>query len=151
MTTLWVALEAAGCYLRPIRTLLHVHCGCCLVVLMCFTAGCGTILQGTKQTIRLTSDPTGADVLDEGRKLSVTTPTEVELSRGASHKLCFNKQGYKSVTVPMRRQPIFMWWFFDAFSLGVGNLIDATTGALFEIRPESVHVILEPIEEMQPK
>lgn len=144
------SLEAAGHYLRPIRTFPLMHFGCCLVALTCFTTGCGTIMQGTKQTIRLTSDPAGAEVLDNGRMLFVTTPTEVEMSRASSHKLCFNKPGYNPVTVPMIRRPIFKWWLLDSFSLGIGNLIDAATGALFEIRPRNVHVILEPIEEMRP-
>lgn len=122
-----------------------------LAVLVCCSTGCGTVFQGTKQTVRLTSDPSGAEVVDGKRGLVGVTPIEAELSRGVGHKLTFNKPGYSSVTVPMTRHAIFMWWALDSLSLGVGNLIDAATGALFEIRPKKVHVVLDPEGQVPPK
>lgn len=115
-----------------------------LVFLMLALTGCGTLFGGRTQNIELTSDPSNAQVTDTDTGLTFNTPVTVSLEKSRSHSLEFSKEGYKTEVVPLRREARFLWWFLDAFSLGVGNLIDAATGGLFDIKPEHVHVALDP-------
>ncbi|WP_155931131.1 hypothetical protein [Methylomonas sp. 11b] len=106
--------------------------------------GCGTLFGGLTQDIKLTSDPPNAQVIDTDTGVKYNTPVIVSLEKSISHSLEFSKEGYKTEVVPLRREVRFVWWFLDAFSLGVGNLIDAASGGLFDIKPEQVHVALDP-------
>lgn len=123
----------------------HTLAASCCAALTCFTLGCATVIHGGHQKIQLSTDPPGAAVQDKGKTIAMATPVEVVLSRGSSHKLCFTKQGYRPVIVPLFQQYQARWLFLDVITLGVGHLIDIATGALYEIRPEYVHVILEPL------
>ena len=116
------------------------------VILMLALNGCGTIFGGLSQDVKLSSDPSNAQVIDSGTGMKYSTPATVSLQRSSSHSLEFSKEGYKTEVVPLRREARFLWWFLDAFSLGVGNLIDAATGGLFDIIPDKVHVALDPVK-----
>ena len=116
------------------------------VIIMSALNGCGTVFGGLSQDVKLSSDPSNAQVLDSGTGLKYNTPVTVSLKKGRSHSLEFSKEGYKKEVVPLRREARFLWWFLDAFSLGIGNLIDAATGGLFDIIPDKVHVALDPVK-----
>jgi len=115
------------------------------IIMMLALNGCGTVFGGLSQDVKLSSDPSNAQVIDTRTGLKYTTPAIVSLQKGSSHSLEFTKKGYKKETVPLRREARFLWWFLDAFSLGLGNLIDAATGGLFDIKPNQIHVALDPI------
>ena len=91
----------------------------------------------------LTSDPAGAVVIDQVTGEHYITPTTAVLRKSSSHTLRFEKEGYQPMIVPLHREARFLWWFLDAWSLGVGNLIDAVTGGLYQIRPTSIHAVME--------
>lgn len=133
-----------GCLRSPV--LACASAASCCAVLMWFTLGCATIIHGRHQEMQLSTDPPGATVQDKGKTIALATPAEVVLSRGSSHKLCFTKEGYRPVTVPMFQQFQARWLFLDVVTLGLGHLVDMGTGALYEIRPSTVHLVLEPIE-----
>lgn len=120
----------------------------CLAALLAVTmtlSGCGTVFGGLSQDIKLSSDPSNAQVLDTVTGVTYSTPGTALLEKSSSHILEFSKAGYKTEVVPLRREARFLWWFLDAFSLGAGNLIDAATGGLFDIKPDQVHITLDPI------
>jgi hypothetical protein len=118
-----------------------------LAVIMMFALnGCGTVFGGLSQDVKLSSDPPNAQVIDTGTGLRYSTPVTVSLKKSSSHSLEFSKDGYKTEVVPLRREARFLWWFLDAFSLGLGNLIDAATGGLFDIQPDQVHIALDPVK-----
>ena len=118
-------------------------------ILLLALNGCGTVFGGVSQDVKLSSDPSNAQVLDSATGLKYSTPATVSLKKSSSHSLEFSKEGYKTEVVPLRRDARFLWWFLDAFSLGLGNLIDAATGGLFDIKPDQVHVALDPIKNSQ--
>ena len=115
-----------------------------LLGLLPHLTGCATIFRGTKQTVTVTSDPSEASVVDQPSGNTFTTPATVKLARGQYHTLHVNKAGYQPQQAPMRREASVGFWVADAFTLGIGNIIDAATGALFSIKPARVHVVLEP-------
>jgi len=117
-----------------------------VTVMILVLNGCGTVFGGLSQDVKLSSDPSNVQVIDSVTGLKYNTPTTVSLQKNSSHSLKFSKEGYKTEVVALRREARFLWWFLDAFSLGLGNLIDAATGGLFDIKPNQVHVALDPIK-----
>lgn len=113
-----------------------------LIILAC--NGCGTIFGGLSQDVKLSSDPPGAQVFDRATGLKYSTPSTISLTKSSEHSLVFSKEGYKNEIVPLWREARFLWWFLDAFTLGVANVIDAATGGLYDIKPEQIHVALDP-------
>jgi hypothetical protein len=120
-----------------------------LVTTLLALAGCATVVRGTKQRVNVTSDPSAVDVIDQPSGYAFTTPSTVEMSRGQYHTLHFRKAGYEPQQVPMRREASLGFWIADAFTLGIGNLIDFATGAMFQIKPATVYAVLEPEPETQ--
>ena len=125
-------------------TLRRVGRGLLLVALPTL-AGCATILRGTNQAVTVTSDPPGADVTDQPSGDTFTTPATVKLSRAQYHTLHARKSGYKPQQLPMRREASVGYWFADGLgTLFIGTAIDFGTGAIFNIKPRTVHLVLEP-------
>lgn len=106
--------------------------------------GCGTIFGGLNQDIKLSSDPPGVQVLDSATGLKYSTPSTISFSKGSEHSLVFSKEGYKNEIVPLWREARFLWWFLDTFTLGIANGFDAVTGGLYDIKPDQIHVALDP-------
>jgi hypothetical protein len=107
--------------------------------------GCATILRGTKQTVTITSDPSEADVIDQPSGTAFVTPATVKLSRGQYHTLHARKAGYADQQLPMRREVSVGYWIADGLgTLFIGTAIDFGTGAIFHIKPRTVHLVLEP-------
>jgi hypothetical protein len=105
---------------------------------------CATIMYGTHQNIRFNSIPAGATVRVEGYP-EIVTPGEIELWRKRSCVAVIQKEGYREVRVPISVD-------FNHFALtniltgGIpGVMIDAFDGAMGELKPESVDVVLEPL------
>lgn len=123
-------------------------------------AGCATMFQGRQQEVVVTTEPTPAQVtvlagessssVDSGGETYPTkpgNPLALTLSRGSSYRLVVSKEGYQTQTVNIGREVPFKWWLLDAFSLGLGTIVDALTGALFDLKPTLVHTVLEPLPE----
>ena len=105
--------------------------------------GCATMFGSTSQKVFVTSDPIGAIVVDSATGESFVCPVVIIMSKRESHTLTFRKEGYRQVDFSLRREASVKWWVIDAFTLGIGNIVDATTGALFDIAPPKVYVVLE--------
>jgi hypothetical protein len=67
--------------------------GCVVLALTTASAGCASIVNGTKQKVSFSSDPPGASVIVDGTEMG-TTPTEVELARDRKHSVRIEKAGY---------------------------------------------------------
>jgi hypothetical protein len=84
-----------------------------LLMLLVACAGCATIAHGTRQTVTITSDPSGASVTvlsktkDGGEILRSTpgvTPIKLELTRGDSAIVIrVRKDGCAAVDVALKR------------------------------------------------
>lgn len=111
-----------------------------LVFLLCISmTSCATIIHGKKQDIQVTSTPPGA-VVRVG-DIATTTPGEITLDRSKPrYTLVFEKEGYKPVTVELRRG--LDGWLFGNILLGgiIGIAIDFLTGSAYKIYPGDVDV-----------
>lgn len=121
--------------------------------------GCATMAHGTRQDVFITTEPAPAlvtvragdsvNTVEVGEKVYHSKPDSpliLSLERGSSYKLEVSKEGYKTQVINIGREVPVTWWVLDAFTLGVGNIVDAANGALFDLKPDRVFVILEPMQ-----
>ena len=114
---------------------------------------CATVVQGKSDTVELTSQPSGADVLFEdadGERESVacTTPCEAELRRTATWNATVSLPGHTPYRYQLRpgiggSGPAGMAGNLIAGGV-VGAMVDSRTGAMKDLSPNPVHVTLSP-------
>ncbi|MDQ5984604.1 MAG: hypothetical protein CSYNP_00299 [Syntrophus sp. SKADARSKE-3] len=128
-----------------------------VVLAFCLLPGCASIVSGTHQEIKISSEPAGATVIigweEEkdnvktmaGRTVAAgVTPVTVSISR-RDGMIEVVKEGYKAQTVKLERG--FNYWFLGnvALTSPLSSMIDSTTGALNEYKPGEYMVKLEPV------
>ena len=113
-----------------------------LIVLAFNAAGCATIVSGTTQKVSVSSQPSGADAKADGN-ITVKTPALLTLDRKSDHVIEFSKEGYKSMTVYVRKA-------FNEMATGnillggiIGAGVDAASGSGNKLVPERIDVKLE--------
>ena len=118
-----------------------------LVFALLVLAGCGAISHGTSQNISCATIPAGASVRSaDGTTCS--TPCTVSLKRKKDDVLTIEREGYETVTLPVRSA-------LSKASAGSillpGGLIcwgvDVISGGGYHLVPEQVHVTLKPLAE----
>jgi hypothetical protein len=112
---------------------------------LAFFSGCASITRGTKDTLVVESDPSGANVrLSTGE--TGKTPTSFQLPRKNALDVYIEKQGYEPLTVHVSSQISGSGAAGMAGNVLVGGLIgagvDAVTGATKDLRPNPVKVTL---------
>ena len=115
----------------------------CLITVTITSYGCGTITQGTRQSIPVQSSPNTVSI-DVGGG-SYTTPTTLNLERKNEYILKFSKEGYESTQIQITKHLSGGYLVFDILLGLVGVIIDAATGGWYNLKPESVMVSLSKI------
>lgn len=114
-----------------------------LVLLLTFTtAGCGTIVHGTRQKITIESEPPGATV-NVGNHV-VETPATISLARSQDYMILVRKDGYEDGHAVLNRR-------FNGVASFLGNimwllpglLIDIAAGGAWTLEPDHISVTLE--------
>lgn len=118
--------------------------------LLYLASGCATLFHGTQQTIHFESRPAGAKLTDVKTGETWTLPAEVTLWRRRHHQLVAELEGYRSEQVYMTREMPWYWWELDALTLGLGAIVDALSGGFYELGPDPVIVVLEPVSPPEP-
>jgi len=114
-----------------------------LLIALSLISGCATVVKGTTQTIPVNSDPTGAQVVVNNNVLG-TTPTEIKLKRKKDHQVVVRKEGYNSVTMPILKSVGGAVWGNVLAGGLIGWGVDATSGAQYNLSPETIFVVLRP-------
>lgn len=111
---------------------------------------CATALHGTRETIAVTSSPSGAHVTVQPGGEALTTPGRVELARGSVYLLTFELVGHRPRAVELA--PEYSWAHFGNLLLGgvIGSEIDQASGAAFKLGPNPAHAVLRPLGEAPP-
>jgi hypothetical protein len=117
--------------------------GCLLfAAIVVLSVGCAAIEKGTHERVDFTSDPSGADVYVNG-DLMGTTPVKLKLESKETYRIEFRKKGFDAKTYTITNHVGTKWIVFDVI-LGVAPVIvDAVTGAWYELDQVSVHAVLE--------
>ncbi|HEY3220250.1 MAG TPA: PEGA domain-containing protein [Gemmatimonadales bacterium] len=107
------------------------------VLVPAFAAACATIMHGTSQGVSINSQPTGAAVSVDGNAVG-TTPVAANLKRKSSHKIVVTMSGYQPYELVTTRKTSGWVWGNIVFGGLIGLIVDASTGGLYEVRPETV-------------
>jgi hypothetical protein len=112
-----------------------------MIALVMLLTACATIFKGDTQTVGMSSQPEGAEVLIDGVSYG-RTPTSVQLKVNKSYTVTMRYDGQER-TVILNNKIGPLWVVLDIVS-GLGPLIiDAATGAWYELEPDQVVVNFE--------
>lgn len=106
-----------------------------VVMMVLIGSGCATMVRGTSEQLSVTSEPSGAKVeLSDGQQ--GITPCQFECKRNRTLMVKLTKEGYydESITVT----PVI-----DSSGFLLGGLVDYGTGAVYQLQPNPVYVILK--------
>ncbi|MBY0310586.1 MAG: PEGA domain-containing protein [Phycisphaerales bacterium] len=118
------------------------------LILLCslglFT-GCATIVNGKTQDISVSTVPPGATVMIDGQQ-TLITPSKVALRRNKDYVFTISKDGYQTQVVPVTG--VLSGWLLGNLVFGglIGGGVDAATGAGFTLTPESIAIVLQPLQ-----
>lgn len=126
--------------------------GCALALLASFS-GCASVTRGTKDTLVVESEPSGASVrLSTGH--TGKTPTSFQLPRKHGFDVFIEKEGYEPLTVHVSSQISGKGALGMSGNVLVGGVIgvgvDALTGATKDLKPNPVKVTLVPLKTAEP-
>ncbi len=100
--------------------------------------GCAAVFRGSKDTVTIDSDPTGAEAKKGERKIGAT-PTKLEVERGASTQITLTKDGFEDHHGIVKKKMNAGWLTVDIVTcvipvaLCIPILVDALTGAWFDV------------------
>jgi hypothetical protein len=117
------------------------------------TTACATVTKGTEDTVRLESSPPTAQVTIEDtrhilRDVSCVTPCKLELNRKWAYYVTFEKKGFAAEThlLEPKISGDGIAGMGGNILLGgiIGAGVDASTGAMNDLRPNPLFVTLQP-------
>ena len=98
-----------------------------LFVVALAVSGCATVLNQGPDQVHLQTDPNGAEVILDGRRVG-TTPVDLELDASRRYQLLFAKPGYRDFGLDLVGEVQALWVVLDIF-MGIWPLaVDAATG-----------------------
>jgi len=114
------------------------------LILPLLLGGCAFIVNGTRDSVFIDSQPPGALVRADGEPVA-RTPAKIYISRGYPPRLTVEKEGFLTEEVAFPRHLDASWILFDLFlTLGIGIPIDLATGSMFNYFPDRAMVHLRP-------
>lgn len=122
------------------------NCGIiALIPIVTLLLGCATVTRGTKDTLVVNSQPSGADVeLSNG--MTGKTPATFKLPRKNNVVVEVSKAGYETATINVVSQISGAGGAGMAGNVLVGGIIgaavDAGSGAMNDLKPNPVSVVL---------
>lgn len=107
-------------------------------------SGCATIMHGNSQYVEINSVPEGATAYIDGNYY--TTPADVLLKRGHhmhEYQILVQKEGFKPGYATIEQRLSGWLWGDIVWFVIPGILVDAITGAAFNLHPAQITVELE--------
>lgn len=98
---------------------------------------CATIVSGSKQTVKFTSNPTTASIFINDIEVG-KTPFETKLERKKPHNVKIKLEGYQTYETTLTRK--FNAWFIGNILFGglIGVIVDPITGAMYKLSPSEI-------------
>lgn len=100
---------------------------------------CATVINGTRQSVGIMSNPTNAFVWVDQCYQGVT-PIIVEMSRKESHVVRIELEGYQPYEATFSKR--VSGWAFGNIIFGMGGIIglaiDAVSGGIYALTPEQI-------------
>lgn len=107
------------------------------LVLVLLLSSCALIFKGENDSVNFDTDPEGAEVFINGVSYG-TTPVSVQLKASETYTVSLRYQGEER-TVLIQNQVGALWVVLDVLSGFVPLIVDAATGAWYELEPNQVY------------
>jgi len=111
---------------------------CLLVGLGPVLSGCATIMDGSKQKVSFSSNPSSATVTIDGKSVGFTPLTE-DLSTKDIHTVKMVLDGYHTYEMTLTKNVNSWVWGNIIFGGFIGLGVDAISGGLYRLTPEQVN------------
>jgi len=106
-------------------------------------SGCAAILKGSSSKLDTNSEPKGAKVYVDGNYMG-DTPIRLKLESKRTYNIEFRKEGFKSKSYNITNHVGAGWIVLDVLLTGlVGVIVDAATGAWYELDSKNLNAVLE--------
>lgn len=122
-----------------------------LTVAVCGLAGlsaCATVTRGTTEAFTVESTPPGAKVRTSNGYTCESTPCTWKMARKSEFEVEVSKPGYKTARANVTNQIAGAGAAGLAGNVLIGGVIgvgvDAVSGAALELKPNPLHITLEP-------
>jgi hypothetical protein len=113
-----------------------------LVGFMLFISNCATIFKGDHRDVKIHSEPRGAEVYINGEYYG-RTPLRLHLKSSQSYVIEYRMMGFRPVTRHINNKIGAGWVILDVVAGLVPVVVDALTGAWYDLDQKYVNVILE--------
>jgi len=108
------------------------------LALTLFTTSCATIVSGSKQNVKFSSNPSTATIFIDEVEVG-KTPFEVRLERKNEHSVRIKLEGYQTYETRLTKK--FNGWYIGNLLFGgiIGLIIDPITGAMYNLSPSEIN------------
>ena len=113
-----------------------------VVLLGSLVYGCAAIFKGTSNTVNFASKPLGAEVYVDGFPRG-TTPLTLKLESKRPYQVEFRKEGYQPRTYTITNRVDASWIILDVIFGIFPVIVDASTGAWYELDVGTVNMVME--------
>ncbi len=112
-----------------------ISCSLALTFLM---TSCATIVSGSKQNVKFSSNPSTATIFIDEVEVG-KTPFEIKLARKSEHSVMLKLEGYQTYQTKLTKK--FNAWFLGNILIGglIGIIIDPITGAMYNLSPDEIN------------
>jgi len=113
-----------------------------VLVTLIFTSSCATIISGSRQVVKINSNPKSAKVYINEVEVG-TTPLEKNLKRNQEYNILIKLDGYQPYETLLEKK--FNAWYLGNILIGgvIGLVVDPITGAMYKLSPEELNANLE--------
>jgi len=110
----------------------------CNLVLTLLLSSCATIMSGSKQNVKFSSNPSTATIFIDEVEVG-KTPFEIKLLRKSEHTVMIKLDGYQTYETKLTKK--LNGWFVGNILIGglIGLIIDPITGAMYSLSPNQVN------------
>lgn len=108
------------------------------LALAILVSSCATIVSGSKQNIKFSSNPSTATIFIDEVEVG-KTPFEIKLARNSEHSVLIKLEGYQTYETKLTKK--FNAWFLGNILIGglIGLIIDPITGAMYKLTPDQIN------------
>ncbi len=108
------------------------------LALVLLTTSCATIVSGSKQNVKFSSNPSTATIFIDEVEVG-KTPFEIKLARKSEYSIMIKLEGYQTYETKLTKK--FNAWYIGNILFGglIGIIIDPITGAIYNLSPDQVN------------
>jgi hypothetical protein len=110
----------------------------CSLALTLLFSSCATIISGSKQNVKFSSNPSSASIFIDEVEVG-KTPFEIKLARKSEHSVMIKLDGYQTYQTNLTKS--FNAWYIGNILIGglIGLIVDPITGAIYNLSPNEIN------------